>query len=231
MSTSSAPSETAASSPPPVSFELTFRPTGQETLHALLTYVPRWMVYISVFIFLTYGLGEIMQLGIPPQWALVGLMALAVGAPHLAYAALSRETHLRIDDRGVTVGPPGAARPAVWETMLRVRVTRKVHLFTLRSGEGVVLPNRVIGPAERRLLDGALAARPALVTRKEPASFKTAALWILGILVFVTVYNLFQTAGPRRPRQPKSGNTPTSSLRMASSTDATGRSSFIEPTI
>jgi len=216
---------------PPVSFELTFRPTGAEALQAQLSFVPRWLVHVGVFM-IVVSLGNVsMRFGIPPLLALAGIVALGVAAPHLAYAFGSRETQLRIGAGGLESGPPGASHLAASETLLRVRVTKLVYLFTLRSGATVILPQRVLGGAERRVIEDALAARPALVTRKEPASLATSALWILGILVFVTVYNLFQTGRPPRPRQPKSGNTPTSSLRMPSSTDATGRSSFIEPTI
>jgi hypothetical protein len=238
MSSPAAPTESAAPvtteysvAAPSPSFQVDFRPTPDEALHAQLTLVPRWMVYVGVLLIIG-GAGPLVTwIGLSPLVVLPGLVGLFIAAPHLAYALASKETNLRIGASGLEVGPPGVSRAAAWETLLQVRVTRKIYRFTLRSGQVVVLPQRVLGAPERGILEDALARRPALVTRQEPASPGKAALWILGILVFVTIYNLFQTSGPRRPRHPRSGNTPTSSLRMPSSTDATGRSSFIEPTI
>jgi hypothetical protein len=230
--TEPAPSITdATSAPPPPAFERTFRPTRGEAMHAQLTLLPRWLVYVCVFAAVGWVEPLSTAAGISSVFVLLAIVAFCLAAPHVAYAVASRETHLRVDARGLQIGPPGVPRAAPWDTLLRVRVTKKLYTFTLRSGQLVILPKRVLGEPERRVLEDALAASGAKVTRRQPASLLTAALWIVGILVFVTVYNLFQPAGRPRRRHPKSGNTPASSLRMPSSTDATGRSSFIEPTI
>jgi hypothetical protein len=226
------PSEPLASPPPPspapAAFECSFRPTGGEVLHAQLAGVSGVIVFFGY----VFGYGMLsniaVRVGASPFLALSGSILALVMVPRLICRAFARQLQLYVDANGFTVD----GRPASWESLIRARVTGRAYLLTLRSGELVILPRRVLGEGARRLVDDALAARPALVERQQTSPVLVVVLVVVVILFVVTVYNLFMTGGTGRPRHPtKSGNTPTSSLRMPSSTDATGRSSFIDPTI
>jgi hypothetical protein len=213
--------------------ELSYVLRGNERLHGLLVRAPRWLLVVLTILSWMILSNLVMLVSIEP---IVGLalppLVLFVGLPALLGIGV-RPTRLRLDAHELLVGPPGREQRLDMR-MLVVRVSKLAYVFCAGTSTTFVLPQRVLGEAERRVLDAHIVASGMTRRARAVTSPMRVVGWVLPIvlvlMMFVTIYNLFQSNGRPR-RHPRSGKIAPSSFLISPRTSATGRSAFIEPTI
>jgi hypothetical protein len=190
-------------------FVVHFKPTGSELLLSHLIRVPNALFYTTAAFAVIALWNLVIGLGAAPILGFVGIVAGFALAPAI-FAPLARETRFEHDELVLRLTIEGRTMRLAWADVV-VRVVREGYMFSAPGSAAVLLPRRVLGQAEERILEETLAARQVKATRKPAASFRKLLYWLVGIVVFVTVYNLFQ--GPSRPRHDRPAEAPASTPR------------------
>jgi hypothetical protein len=189
MSPEAAAVEVTSSAP----FEVRFRPTRSEYAAGLVSWLP-WpnLCFVVGAIAYVRFVQEALQAPDLRSLARVALLPIAAVVVELAYRATRGGVTIRLDAAGLVASWRGQDRRWPWAA-IRVRETDRGYLLRGSLAAGLLVPRRVLDVTSRASLLAWLEVRQ--VPRFRPGRILgPVILAVCGLLLFVTVYNLMQTA-------------------------------------
>ena len=189
------PPAPAPAPPPATPLELTFQPGRRDAIQGLVAGVPNWIAYVLGFSFVA-AVTNLLAALLRPGAATLGVgvaasLLVAWLVAELAFRLASPAVRLGLDATGLRVFQHAYASSHAWAA-LRVRETASAYVFFTSWPLGVALPKRALTEPQRSIVEAWLAERGVKTRRKPLASLRGLMLTFVGILLFVTCYNLMQ---------------------------------------